>query len=180
MSPSGRVAQLYPQALGSLFVTFYILQGCDEVILHTRYCINYNKYLEAWHKSSIVIRDGQYSKYEMKSSMYQNIILSHGSKKTNKELFPDSIDNVKCLVLMILTLYFHPQCNPFITSLSFSLHDHHQVSLFVCLVLIIYHITACTSGGNKQEMHTIWMQKLKEVGFLEDQYREISSSLSRC
>jgi hypothetical protein len=33
MSPSDRVAQIYPQALGSLFVAFYDLQGCGGVIL---------------------------------------------------------------------------------------------------------------------------------------------------
>jgi hypothetical protein len=31
-------------------------------------------------------RDGQYSKYEIKSSMYQNTILSHGSKKLNMKV----------------------------------------------------------------------------------------------
>jgi hypothetical protein len=33
MSPSDRVAQLYPEALGSLFVAFYNSQGYDGGIL---------------------------------------------------------------------------------------------------------------------------------------------------
>jgi hypothetical protein len=33
MSPSDRVAQIYPQAPGPLFVAFYDLHGCDVRIL---------------------------------------------------------------------------------------------------------------------------------------------------
>jgi hypothetical protein len=33
MSPSDRVAQLYPQELGSLFIVFFYSQGCGGSIL---------------------------------------------------------------------------------------------------------------------------------------------------
>jgi hypothetical protein len=44
MSPSDRMVNLNPQALGSLFITMYVLKGYDGGILPFLHAVNHNTF----------------------------------------------------------------------------------------------------------------------------------------